>query len=282
MTGLRVARVLLWQLLFVATSGFAPRMTDLSVTLTAPPSTLLYYSQEESAPSDYDTEDLTEKEQRVVVDENEEDAQIREELIKELLLLSSVSDRGEYTSTDERDIIIDLVTQLEALNPTPEPAKNCLGEWDLALSSTQFFRSSPFFQAIRVAVGDDNKQIAENGFDLHDRATSASRVGRVRQIVSETELISEVDLEVGMMMGLPFKVKGTVVTTASRDSVSGDKCELRVQTTEVKGSNVPFLDQFLYDLKPSVPVGEFYNTVQGKVPVIPLKVCASSILFFFF
>jgi hypothetical protein len=271
---LTLGRLLLWQslLLIGATSAFTPPvMTQQQGSLVASTTTTrLQYSQEESAPSDYDTEDLTEKKQHAVVDENEEDATIREELIRELLLLASVTDRGEFTSVDERDIIIDLVTQLEALNPTLQPAKNCIGEWDLAMSSTQFFRSSPFFQAIRVAA--DNKQTAENFFDLHDRATSASRVGRVRQIITETQLISEVDLEVGMMMGLPFKIKGTVVTSASRENVNGELCELRVQNTEVKGSNVPLLDEFLYDMKPSVPVGDIYSTIQGKVPAIPLKV----------
>jgi hypothetical protein len=59
-------------------------------------------------------------------------------LKRELLLLASVTNRGEYASADERDIAIDLVAQLEALNPTAEPAAHCEGEWDLCLSSTQF------------------------------------------------------------------------------------------------------------------------------------------------
>jgi hypothetical protein len=227
---------------------------------------------DESAPSDYDSADLTNPEQHAVVDEKEEDIMIRDELKRELLLLASVTNRGEYASPDERDIVIDLVTQLEALNPTAEPARNCLGEWDLCLSSTQFFRSSPFFQAIRVAVGDENKAMAENGFDMHDRATAASRVGRVRQIITDDKLVSEVDLEVGMGFGMPFKIKGTVVTSASRSLVDGEKCELRVQNTEVKGSNIPLLNQFIDDLKFELPVGELYSTIQGKVPVVPLRV----------
>jgi hypothetical protein len=247
--------------------GFAPSTT----VLQRPFSTARFLS-DESAPSDYDTADLTNPEQHAVVDEKEEDIMIRDELKRELLLLASVTNRGEYASPDERDIVIDLVTQLEALNPTAEPARNCLGEWDLCLSSTQFFRSSPFFQAIRVAVGDENKAMAENGFEMHDRATAASRVGRVRQIITDDKLVSEVDLEVGMGFGMPFKIKGTVVTSASRSYVDGEKCELRVQSTEVKGSNIPLLNQFMDDLKFELPVGEFYSTIQGKVPVVPLRV----------
>jgi hypothetical protein len=49
-------------------------------------------------------------------DFDEEDAMIREDLKRELLLLSSVTNRGEYTSSEERDIIIDVVTQLGKKN----------------------------------------------------------------------------------------------------------------------------------------------------------------------
>ena len=236
----------------------------------------------DDAPSDYDTSDLPPDEKEVTVDDNEEDSLIRDALKRELLLLASMTNRGEYASSDERDIVIDLVTQLEALNPTADPASYCEGEWDLCLSSTQFFRSSPFFQAIRVAVGDDNKSIAENGFDLHDRATSNSRVGRVRQSITSDQLISEVDLEVGIAPGIPIKVKGTVVTSASLRIVSDEKWELQVENTRVKGSNIPIFNEIMEnDLDIELPVSDFYNTIQGKVPVVPMSVSQPIFLFFF-
>jgi hypothetical protein len=58
----------------------------------------------------YDGYDL--EKDHFVKDFDEEDAMIREDLKRELLLLSSVTNRGEYTSSEERDIIIDVVTQL--------------------------------------------------------------------------------------------------------------------------------------------------------------------------
>ena len=82
------------------------------------------------APSDYASDDL-EGPRTVAVDDNEEDAMIRDSLKRELLLLSSVTNRGEYATKDEQNILIDLVCQLEALNPTPNPASNSEGEWDL-------------------------------------------------------------------------------------------------------------------------------------------------------
>lgn len=226
---------------------------------------------EDSGPSDYDSSDLLPEQKEVTVDEKEEDALIRDALKRELLLLASVTNRGEYASSDERDIVIDLVAQLEALNPTAEPASNCEGEWDLCVSSTQSFRSSPFFQAIRVTLGD--RSMADNAFDLHDRATSMSRVGRVRQTVTPTQLVSEVDLEVGVMPGIPIKIKGTVVTSASLSVVSDQKWELQVQKTKVKGSNIPIFNQILEEnLQVELPVDDFYSTVQGSVPIIPMTV----------
>jgi hypothetical protein len=64
------------------------------------------------APSDYDSQDLSRPEKSVSVSYDEEDEAIREDLKRELLLLSSVTNRGEYTSSDERDLVIDIVTQL--------------------------------------------------------------------------------------------------------------------------------------------------------------------------
>ena len=222
-------------------------------------------------PSDYDSSDLLPEQKEVTVDVNEEDALIRDALKRELLLLASVTNRGEYASSDEKDIVIDLVAQLEALNPTAQPASNCDGEWDLCLSSTQFFRSSPFFQALRVAMNDAT--MANNAFELHDLATSMSRVGRVRQTIKDRELVSEVDLEVGLMPGIPIKIKGTVLTSATLAVVSDQKWELQVLRTKVKGSNIPLFNQLLEDdLQIELPVGELYTTVQGSVPIIPMTV----------
>ena len=144
-------------------------------------------------------------------------------------------------------MVVDLVTQLEALNPTADPALNSQGDWELCFSSTQSFRSSPFFLAIRAFMGDDNQEMAENAFTIHDRATTASRVGKVRQIIDKdnTELVSEYDLSVGLLPGLPVRVKGCVVTSADLTVIAPETWEMTVRGTKVNGSNVPFLDQYL-------------------------------------
>lgn len=63
-------------------------------------------------PSDYDVEDLS-TEKKVSVDIDEDDAIIRDELKRELLLLSSVTNRGQCASQEEENLVVDLVTQLE-------------------------------------------------------------------------------------------------------------------------------------------------------------------------
>lgn len=276
MKGATVSAFLLLTLLPFA-SSFAPTQPTLRVeslqfrSISWRSRIILKDYADDGSPSDYDAFDLPPVVKEVAVDEKEEDVSIREDLKRELLLLASVTDRGAYCSKEEKDIVIDLVAQLEALNPTKDPASNCQGEWDLGYASTQLFRSSPFFQSIRSAVGDDQKEVAENGFALHAQATSGSRVGRVRQIITPDKLISEVDLEVGMLPGIPMSIKGTVVTTASLKIVSEKRWELKIENTKVKGSNIPLFDTLLDDiLQVELPVGEFYTSVQGKVPAVPL------------
>ena len=122
-----------------------------------------------SYPSDYDADALESDKKRVSVDTDEDDAAIRDELKRELILLASVTNRGTCASTEENNLVVDLVAQLEALNPTVDPALNSQGDWELCYSSTQSFRSSPFFLAIRAFLGDDNKAMADTAFTIHDR-----------------------------------------------------------------------------------------------------------------
>jgi len=254
--------------LLLSTDAFVSFTPVLLNRDQASPKLFSYY--DESSPSDYDAEDLV-QEKGVAVDENEDDSIIRDQLKRELLLLSSVSNRGEFASKDDQNVLTDLVAQLEALNPTEDPAMKCEGEWDLALSSTQFFRSSPFFLTIRAAMGESNKAMADNAFDIHDKATTAGRIGRVRQTITSKTLTSEVDLEVGLLPGLPFRAKGTIITKASFQPVSSETAELQVGVTEIKGSNIPFLNQYLDDLKLELPLNQIFQQIQGNVPTVQLK-----------
>lgn len=220
----------------------------------------------DSDPSDYDSGSIEDGEKSLQVDTNEDDIEIRDDLKRELILLSSVTNRGEYATLDEQNLIIDLVAQLEALNPTKDAAYVCQGEWDLALSSTQFFRSSPFFQTLRVSL---DKSVAENAFEIHDQATTAGRIGRVRQTITDDELISEVELEVGILPGIPFRIQGTVITTAALAVKSSSKWETTIEDTRVVRSNLPFINEVLDTLE--MPTGSMFQTVLGDVPAVELK-----------
>lgn len=243
------------------------------LTVVRERTTHIFSMPDDPYPSDYDADDLESAEKTVSVDMDESDAIIRDELKRELILLASVTNRGSCASAEESNLVVDLVTQLEALNPTSNPADNCQGEWELCYSSTQSFRSSPFFLAIRSFLGDDKKSIAESAFDIHDAATTASRVGKVRQIIDKNnnQLVSEYEVSVGILPGLPVKVKGTVITSAKLNVIRPESWELEVSGTKVKGSNVPFLDQYLDDSDLELPVGEAYKAISGSVPISTLK-----------
>ena len=105
------------------------------------------------------------------------------------------------------------------------------------------------------------------------RATTASRVGKVRQIINKnnSELVSEYDLSVGLIPGLPLRVKGTVVTSAELTVIAPETWEMTVRGTKVNGSNVPFLDQYLDDNAVEIPVGEAYKAISGSIPTAVLK-----------
>lgn len=193
--------------------------------------------------------------------ETEEDDQlIREELKRELLLLSSVTSRGDFANPEERAILNDIVSQLEALNPFSNQASECAGDWDLTLTSTQAFRSSPFFQAIRSVLNDEIS--ADNAFRMHEQATSMGRLARVRQFIGEDgTFVSEADLKVG-------PASGTVVTKANFEITNTVTWDVTVESTQVKNSSIFFLDQILESLE--FPVGLFYQNVRGSVPVSKL------------
>jgi len=258
-------------LLFLALAPTSSEAFSPPITSSPRKNTATYSTTDDVGPSDYDSNTLLDPNVKpMLIDLNPEDELIRDDLKRELLLLSSVSDRGLFLSIEEKDIVVDIITQLEALNPTKETARECYGEWELVLASTQAFKTSPFFQAIRVVL--DDKTAADNVFSLHEAATSIGKVGRVKQIVGEDgSFTSEVNLEVGIMPGMPFTVKGTVVTKAGFEIIGSEQWDVSIRTTQVKKSNIPILDQVLDQYPFELPVGDIYNRVRGSIPVVSLK-----------
>ena len=83
--------------------------------------------------------------------------------------------------------------------------------------------------------------------------------------------MSEYDLSVGLLPGLPVRVKGTVVTSSDLTAIAPETWEMKVRGTKVNGSNVPFLDQYLDDNAVEIPVGDVYQSLSGSIPTAVLK-----------
>lgn len=68
-----------------------------------------------------------------------------------------------------------------------------MGKWTLVYTSSQAFRSSPFFATFQSLVGQE--AIAERIFAFTDSLPNA-KIGQARQIVSDDckELVSRVDM----------------------------------------------------------------------------------------
>lgn len=195
--------------------------------------------------------------------------QLRETIKKELFVIAASTNRGVLANQEEKDAVMDLVYQLEAMNPTPVTTDLSLarGTWELVFSDVQLFRGSPFFMSIGELMTED-KSRAESAFALHRMATSNSEIGRVRQMISDTELVSEIDLKVGLLAGLPYALEGTVVSKAKLEVMSNDSFSLTATGTTVKKSNLlPFLDGSNF-----LPVDQVFSALnQGSTPAVKLS-----------
>jgi hypothetical protein len=186
-----------------------------------------------------------------------------EEALIGLLQIASRTGRGELATSDEKRQAEEFVSILEANNPTQEPTKSSLinGRWELLYTSTQLFRSSPFFMAGRaVCTTVDQAQQYDWFCDMHRRALAISNIGAVRQIISPTLLVSEFEVKVGAIPffnftpltpfpysgGLPFTIDGAIVSSADiKPTASGKEWELYMDTVQIRGSNVPGLRTIL-------------------------------------
>ena len=172
-----------------------------------------------------------------------------------LMKLGVVTCRGERASAQDKAelqrLIKDLTEQAElqrlALSAEDMNTFSCEGAWDLVMSDTQLFRSSPFFMAARAVVADGQQADQFNWFcDQHRAALDFSQIGRVRQVVAKGQLRSEFEVKVGLAtvaLGLPVSVTGWIVTTAEilNDSsgppameVEGIEWKLAIKSVQVR------------------------------------------------
>jgi hypothetical protein len=138
-----------------------------------------------------------------------------EKTLTTLLQISASTGRGEFATAAQKEQASSLIFALELQNPTPEPTNSPLinGRWELLYSSTQLFRSSPFFMAGRAVCSTPEQAKQYDWFcEMHRKALAISSIGQVRQVVSPTSLVSEFEVKVGAVPFLsdstPFAYSG--------------------------------------------------------------------------
>ena len=185
-------------------------------------------------------------------------------LIQSLLVTAASSDRGQFASNDQKSKMEGIIVQLESFQTNsdvsnPTESSSIQGTWELLYSSTQLFRSSPFFMAGRAVCQTEEEAQRYDWFcDMHRAALAISEIGKVRQIISPTRMVSEFEVRVGSVPflsdftpfaysgGLPFTIEGAIVSSADITPTSSGKAwEIFMDTVEIKGSNIPLLRKAL-------------------------------------
>lgn len=188
----------------------------------------------------------------------------RADFLPSLLMKVSSSDRGQCATDIEKSEIENIIQQIEensAGDSTNNPtfSSSIQGTWELLYSNTQLFRSSPFFMAGRDVCQTEEQAKQYDWFcDMHRAALAISTIGKVRQIITETRMISEFEVKVGAVPflnditpfsysgGLPVTIDGAIVSSADITPTSdGGGWEIFMDAVEIKGSNIPLLRTIL-------------------------------------
>ncbi|GAB0489753.1 hypothetical protein MMPV_000978 [Pyropia vietnamensis] len=167
----------------------------------------------------------------------------RVELKGKLLEVAAATDRGQLATSSQKEAVEDIVSMLEASNPTDSPVDTAMidGTWLLVYASKPLFKTTPLLLAA---------------------ATPLLVVGQVKQTlrVDAGELVNDVEVT-----AFPL-ISATVSTTARVTPVTGERLELVVEKTGVKGKNIAGkLD--LGGIGGSLPVEQLYGKLKnGAVP----------------
>lgn len=183
-----------------------------------------------------------------------------------LLGIGATTNRGECANQQQVESALDLITQLESMNPTGNEADgseySIEGCWDLVFTDAQLFESSPFFVTVRELFGDNEK--AKQSFKLHRQATNTGEIGLVQQVLTSSQLKSNVDVRNGLIPGLPFSLRGKIVSTAELTIIDRYSMKLTMKDTSVQNSNIPGIGSLLSAA--SLPVGTILKSLMGDLP----------------
>lgn len=184
-----------------------------------------------------------------------------------LLQVAAMTERGQLATTDQRNDVNLLVDRLEALKMEGPEYKDddMVGIWTLVYSSSQAFRSSPFFATFQALLG--REKVAEKIFAFTDAFPNA-KIGQARQIVNEdcTELVSRVEMSLW-----PHRWISGVVETRARivnDDV-GERLEVIVDDTSVRDSVLGKISPRLEGWR--VPVDQLSERIFDRIPRITLE-----------
>jgi hypothetical protein len=185
-------------------------------------------------------------------------------LLQKVLIVASSTGRGQFATKLQKEEMEEMISKLEARKfsdgfSKPCETKEIEGTWELLYSSTQLFRSSPFFMAGRAVCQTEEEAQRYDWFcDMHRAALAISEIGKVRQIISSDRMVSEFEVNVGSVPflgdftpfkysgGLPFTINGAIVSSADITSTNqGTAWEIFMDRVEVKGSNIPLLRSIL-------------------------------------
>ena len=206
-------------------------------------------------------------------------------LLTPLLTTAATTDRGQFASDTQKDMIASIISELESMSPSeglsqPTLSPSIAGTWELVYSDTQLFRSSPFFMAGRAVCKDGEEAERYDWFcDMHRAALAISEIGKVRQIISsEGRMISEFETNVGSIPflsdftplkysgGLPFKIEGAIVSSADiTPTPDGKGWSILMDTVEIKGSNIPLLRQILDSGRTTLKSRELGSFLENNV-----------------
>ncbi|GFH47617.1 hypothetical protein CTEN210_04092 [Chaetoceros tenuissimus] len=267
------------------------------------PHTSLFAEEESTEPESIEAGDtiLAEKEETVdeiLSEENKDDTSeeptetaepsstiSKEKLLQKLLIIASSTDRGQFASSSQKESMSDLISQIESTNyieGTKKPCNSDLiqGTWELLYSDTQLFRSSPFFMAGRAVCKTEEEAQRYDWFcDMHRAALAISEIGKVRQIISDSRLFSEFEVNVGSIPflsdytpfsysgGLPFTINGAIVSSADiTPTTEGNAWEIYMDTVEIKGSNIPLLRSILDNEQVALKSRDLASVLEDNLP----------------
>lgn len=169
------------------------------------------------------------------------------ELQKELLQLAAASNRGQRAVDSLHMRCEQIITAIEACNPTSAPASSPLleGQWQLVYATEDPTRCSPFFWALRQrmrGIRDPNpfSRMLFGGDDLLENTLAFTDAVPIKTTGLATQQLDAGRLVNQVVVGVFPTGESTMTTTCSYEADPSDSSilEVAVETTQVLGASL--------------------------------------------